>query len=74
MAGNSNWTITEEKYLKELYEIFGYSPIEIYNYIPNRTIESIKNKIKRIGLKHTDEQKQYVKKRLMLGNIRAKNK
>ena len=66
------WSSEEVIYLTELYEKNGLSLSEIYpvfikKYI--RTLESIKVKIKKLTLKHTNEQTKKIKSRLNQGKL-----
>lgn len=66
------WTTDEENELKYYYEDLGLSPSELYdifikNY-PHRTLDSVKLKIAKLKLKHTEKQKSEIKSRLNSGD------
>lgn len=66
------WTKEEENELRYYYEDLGLSLSELYdifikNY-PYRTLDSVKVKIVKLKLKHTEEQKSEIKSRLNSGD------
>lgn len=66
------WSSEEIEYLTELYEKNGLSLSEIYPVFSkkyNRTLESVKIKIKKLTLKHTNEQTKKIKSRLSQGEL-----
>jgi G:T-mismatch repair DNA endonuclease (very short patch repair protein) len=62
------WTTQEIEKLKYLYENLGKCKTEIIFEFPSRTIDSIGLKIKRLKLKHTNEQKQKIFSRIRIGD------
>src|SRR5690554_6921571 len=67
-----NWSEEEVLYLSNLYEKDGLSLSEIFPLFSkkyNRTLESIKIKIKKLKLKHTSEQTKKIKSRLKIGEL-----
>lgn len=67
---NDQWSVDEILFLTELYLMSGLSSSEIYPIFLQkykRTETSIKIKIKRLKLKHTKEQTQKIKQRLLGG-------
>jgi G:T-mismatch repair DNA endonuclease (very short patch repair protein) len=65
------WTEEEENLLRDYYENLGLSVSELYDEFikkyPYRTIASLKIKIVKLKLRHTDEQKTQIKKRFNSG-------
>lgn len=68
------WLKEEVLYLRDLYEKEGLSLSEIFpmfNEKYNRSLESIKIKIKKLKLSHTNEQTKKIKSRLKSGELNS---